>query len=156
RELVRDPDGSAHAHFNPKEFQIDLPVPGTWHLEATAIAGAPTVHVTGSDTSFNGKYLITGVSHRYDAPSVGRTGGFAREVPIAFQAALVDGSGPIVGASGEVEVEHPDGTRHTLALHDDGRDADAAADDGVYTATYRRTTAASLTGLPETSAGMRG
>jgi hypothetical protein len=87
---------------------------------------------------------------------VGRTGGYASDAPVAIQAALVDASGPVLGARGEAEVAHPGGGRETLRLADDGRGADAAADDGVYTALYRRTTTSSVTGLPETAPGSAG
>ncbi|RIL03984.1 MAG: hypothetical protein DCC71_14395 [Proteobacteria bacterium] len=132
-------------------------------LRLTAQAGSPTVAIAGAGAGaeFDGAYLLTSVAHQashavQQGGDAGRSGGVASALPVAIQASLVDAAGPIAGAAGEAEVEHPDGTTQRLALLDDGRGADAAAHDGVYTALYRRTTAAGPTGLPETAPGARG
>jgi Mg-chelatase subunit ChlD len=161
---LRDPSGAvrtgtqAHADVSwIQQIAIDgAGDSGVWQLRINALGGSPTVSVSGSGDRFDGKYLVTGATHNFDAPPVGRTGGSAAALPVAIGAALVGPSGPITGAVGEAEVEHPDGTTETLLLADDGRGDDAAADDGVYTATFRRTTAWSATGLPETVPGTRG
>lgn len=156
--VLRDPSGTARASFNPKEIKITGSVPfGTWHLQLGAITGAPRVTIAAAGDSFDGKYLVTGVSHRFgDGPSVGRTGGFASNEPLALQAALVGSDGPILGADATAEVEHPDGTIDTVELRDEGDRGDAAPHDGVYTGVYRRTTAFSATSLSETQPGSRG
>ncbi len=78
-----------------------------------------------------------------------RYGLFMRGLPQPILAALFDIKGPILGAKVVAEVEHPDGTKQTLTLHDDGNHDDGNADDGIYGNLYTRTTAFSVSGLPD-------
>ena len=156
--VLRGPDGVPRAAVPRfKEFTVTKKTDaGLWQLELTTTGPATPVRVSASARPGAGAYLIPSVSHSATTAATGRTGGFARTAPLALEAALLDASGPVLGAKGEVEIEHPDGTLATLVLADDGRDADAAAEDGVYTATYRRTTISSATGLAETAPGSDG
>ena len=135
---------------------VSAATPETWELRVTALGGNPTVSIAGAGDRFDGRYFISRTGHQLDAAPVGRTGGFASALPVLVQASLLDAAGPVTGAVGEAEVEHPDGSLETLHLADDGIGADAAAADGVYTARFRRTTAWSTSGLPETVPGARG
>jgi hypothetical protein len=151
--VLRAPGGAAQTAFNPKEFTISKPVPfGTWQLELTAPSTTP-VRVAASARPGDGAYLVTSVSHAAGDGTTGRTGGFDRHLPIVLEAAFLDANGPIADATAEARVDHPDGTSDAIALRDDGRDADQLAGDGVYSATYRRTTIAGPTGGSETGGG---
>jgi len=150
---LQAPDGSPVGSFErltdrSAVLRADLAAAGSgaWTLALEARAGSPTVSVTGAGSPFDGTHLVTSVAHTTDAPAPGPAGSFDRGLPVAVQAALVDASGPVLGATGEAEVVHPDGRHETLPLVDDGSGADQTPDDGVYSARYARTTVSGSAG----------
>jgi len=132
--------------------------PGTWQIDFDATGGSPVFAAMASARSPSGAYVITQVRHVHREVDVGRTGGFAAQLPVAISTALVDAAGPLLGADVEIEVHHalPEVDDEVLVGFDHGALDDEREGDGVYTARYRATTAASATGLPETLPGAPG
>jgi len=72
-------------------------------------------------------------------------GPFEHGVPVRILALVSDGSGPVLGGTGNAVVTMPDGSLAcpTLVLYDDGAHQDGEPDDGVYGAVFTATTQAS-------------
>jgi triacylglycerol esterase/lipase EstA (alpha/beta hydrolase family) len=98
------------------------PEPGQWAVEVTGVSG------TGVDYA---------VSAWIQDPRVTLEGGFARQSiasgeDLVLQATLREQGVPLLGASARAFVELPGGTSAGVALHDDGSNGDATANDGIY------------------------
>ena len=163
---LRRPDGSAvqdgvdgvRIRTSATSTLLALPSmePGAWQLELQATGEALVAIAGASHTAREDVQEIYGFSHEVLSPEDASSGGVPSTIPIEIQTSLVDAGGAVTGAAALVEVTHPDGVVEELPLFDDGAGADATADDGIYTGSYRRTTASSPTGLSETLPGTRG
>jgi hypothetical protein len=151
--VLRAPDGSEQSPVGSNEFSIPAPIEtGIWELTLTATAGAIPVTVFASARPSDGPYLLTALSHPAGAPPVGRTGGFASDVPVEVEAAVV-AAAPVAVAGIEHVFALPESGDEVLVVFQNG---DQRGDDGVFRTRFRRTITSSATGLPETLPGSIG
>ena len=105
---------------------------------SSAEAGAWTVQISApsvTDPSGSVTYALTAW---LPEPAITFIGGFAQENihvgdDLRILGTLTNNGAALTGASVTAMVGAPDGTTHTVTLHDDGQNGDQKANDGVYT-----------------------
>ncbi|NOZ49947.1 MAG: VWA domain-containing protein, partial [Chloroflexi bacterium] len=130
--------------------QVGAMAAGNWKVEIDGVRGTTDYMLILSGRNRQGAHmrLYFGQYHD-DSELYARNGRFLRGLPMPILAALYDNKGAIPGAKVMASVEHPDGTTMDLPLWDDGNHGDGDAGDGIYGNLYTRTTAFSLSGLPD-------
>jgi calcium-activated chloride channel regulator 3/4 len=98
---------------------------GTWTLQATNSSGVPV--------AASGSIIANPAAGRtYDVVAASTSGStVAYPEPIVITAAVNQGA-RITGVNVVAAVTRPSGTTQTIPMHDDGRDGDGAAGDGIY------------------------
>lgn len=117
-------------------FRVNTPLVGLWTLE---VRGAQVTDPSGSvPYSVTGWYTGTGILLEAGAvnPSI------HRNETLKLRAGLEDEGGPLLNGNVSTTVTLPDGSTVPVALHDDGVNGDATANDGIYSADFTTTTQA--------------
>ncbi|NOZ72000.1 MAG: VWA domain-containing protein [Chloroflexi bacterium] len=130
--------------------QVGAMISGNWKVEIEGARGITDYMLILSGRNRQGArmQLYFGQYHN-DTSLYAQNGRFLRGLPMPILAALFDSKGVIPGAKVMASVEHPDGTSMELPLWDDGDHGDGEANDGIYGNLYTRTTAFSVSGLPD-------
>jgi hypothetical protein len=152
---LRAPSGAAVAPTASGElgystsFRVTSPEPGVWTLGSTAV-GHPAEPIAFAEAKLDSP---TRLFVQFDVDDVTPLGGGPAPVEGELDAwqgselalrAVVIGDTPIAGCEVTAEVTHPDGTRATVALADDGEHDDGEAGDGLFARVYARTAQAGL------------
>src|SRR5690606_14851517 len=126
-----DPDGvvaassaanEAVAHEPIRALAVPSPIPGTWRLRIT-------------NTGAQAASVAAGVLLADDGLAARITFGAAQGAITPVEVALIRNGAPQAGAALTALIVNGDGSQSPLALHDDGREGDRSAGDGIFTGT---------------------
>ena len=124
-----DPDGvvaassaanEAVAHEPIRALAVASPAPGTWRLRIT-------------NTGAQAATVAAGVLLAGDGLAARITFGAAQGASTPVEVALTRAGAPQAGAALTALVVNGDGSQRPLTLHDDGRQGDRTAGDGIFT-----------------------
>ncbi|MBB2915045.1 pimeloyl-ACP methyl ester carboxylesterase [Streptosporangium becharense] len=128
--VLRDPSGKAVAQYAAgseaakqpiQGLSVADPQAGAWKLEVTNTGGEPVTANVGAWVA--GNPVKVSVTRAEQSSDEGR---------VRVVAAVSDDGRPVTGVPVRAILLAADGTRHEVALKDDGGSDDGAADDGVY------------------------